>query len=482
MVSEKDDFYETAKAKDSRFVALLHSPEVFRDLEWATGFVRFLRTKANLRSASIVAAAELVHARLAAGLSGNRGIVSAAISRADEPGEFLAYWQSKYGKNFPQPVKRGISDAIDRIWTERAYLKWDSESKGFRFADILQLVHPKTEKAWQNELFKFSLETRYSSEPVSPSSGLPVIAARINLMSLPVSERQSVTAGQLAEAGMTWEALAGWQQAPMDAASWEKIIPSMGVFALLRNLRNFDQAGISRNAVRLVEDQLTDPEQIARSQILPMRYLSAYRATASSGTVTGWGPVIETGLNLSLQNIPVLPGRTNILVDVSGSMNAQLSAKSDLLRKDAASIFGAAVAKRCEFADLYAFDGNLYQFDFTKVSSVLPLANQIASTGGGGTATGDAIARTWKDHDRLFIITDEQVGYGWGHGRTTVEEALKGVKAPVYTWNLGGYRVAQMEQGNSKRHAFGGLNDASFKLVPLLEAGSSQNWAKLFTE
>jgi hypothetical protein len=504
MVSEKDDFYESAKAKDSRFVALLHSPEVFRDREWATGFVRFLRSKANLRSASIVAAAEIVHARLAAAqaalvgpiqsakqrqelqapFTGNRHIVSAAISRADEPGEFLAYWQSKYGKNFPQPVKRGISDAIDRLWNERAYLKWDSESKGFRFADILQLVHPKTEKEWQNRLFKFTLNTRYSTEPVLPE-GLDTITARINLMALPVAERKNVTAGQLAEAGMTWEALAGWQQAPMDAASWEKIIPSMGVFALLRNLRNFDQAGINKAARRLVEDQLTDPEQITRSQILPMRYMSAYRATQSSGTVSGWAPVIEQGLNLSLANIPELSGRTLILVDLSGSMGAALSARSDLRRKDAAAIFGAAVAKRCEFADLYGFDGRLYKFDFTTVSSILPLANTITASGGGSTATGDAIAASYKGHDRLLIITDEQVGGsgGWyGHGRVPVDQALSGIKVPVYTWNLGGARVAQMEQGKLKRHAFGGLNDASFKMVPLLEAGQSQDWAKLFNE
>jgi hypothetical protein len=497
MVSEKDDFYESARARDSRFVTLLHDPAVYTDGEWARGFVKFLRTKANLRTASIVAAAEITHARIAVAKTvptdvamaqwGSRDIVSASIGRADEPGEFLAYWKSKYsrkGTDFPMPVKRGLAEAIDRLWNERAYLKWDGESKGYRFSDILQLVHPKTEKEWQNRLFKFTLNTRYSTEPVLPE-GLDTITARINLMSLPVAERKNVTAGQLAEAGMTWEALAGWQQAPMDAASWEKIIPSMGVFALLRNLRNFDQAGINKAARRLVEDQLTDPEQIARSQILPMRYMSAYRATQSSGTVSGWAPVIEQGLNLSLGNIPELSGRTLILVDLSGSMDAALSARSDLRRKDAAAIFGAAVAKRCEFADLYGFDGRQYKFDFTAVSSVLPLADTITASGGGGTATGDAIAASYKGHDRLLIITDEQVGGSgrwYGHGRVPVDQALSGIKVPVYTWNLGGARVAQMEQGKLKRHAFGGLNDASFKMVPLLEAGQSQDWAKLFNE
>ena len=36
----------------------------------------------------------------------------------------------------------------------------------------------------------------------------------------------------------------------MDAEAWEAVIPSMGVMALVRNLRNFDQAGIARGGDR----------------------------------------------------------------------------------------------------------------------------------------------------------------------------------------------------------------------------------------
>jgi hypothetical protein len=55
---------------------------------------------------------------------------------------------------------------------------------------------------------------------------------------------------RLAAAGVTWEALAGWLQGPMDKAAWEAIIPSMGVMALARNLRNFDEAGVSDDGRR----------------------------------------------------------------------------------------------------------------------------------------------------------------------------------------------------------------------------------------
>jgi hypothetical protein len=64
------------------------------------------------------------------------------LQRADEPGEFLAYWTSTFGRALPKPVKRGIGDAVRRLYTEYALLKYDTASKGFRFGDVLDLTHP----------------------------------------------------------------------------------------------------------------------------------------------------------------------------------------------------------------------------------------------------------------------------------------------------------------------------------------------------
>ena len=134
---------------------------------------------------------------------------------------------STYGRNVPSPVKRGVSDALQRLYTERSYLKWDSESRGFRFADVLQVVHPKTDTGSRNDLYRYILNDRYQDTAEIPES-LVTLQARRDLMAVPVADRRSATAGQLQEAGMTWESLAGWLQGPMDAAAWESAIPSMG--------------------------------------------------------------------------------------------------------------------------------------------------------------------------------------------------------------------------------------------------------------
>jgi hypothetical protein len=63
-------------------------------------------------------------ARLAAGLEGgNRRLVGSVLRRADEPGEMLAYWTSRYGRAVPKPVKRGIADTVARLYDERHWLR-----------------------------------------------------------------------------------------------------------------------------------------------------------------------------------------------------------------------------------------------------------------------------------------------------------------------------------------------------------------------
>lgn len=80
---------------------------------------------------------------------------------------------------------------------------------------------------------------------------------------------------------MTWEALAGRLQGPMDAAAGEAAIPSMGAMALVRNLRNFDEAGVSDEVAAQVAAKISDPAVVAASWQFPFRYLAAYRHAPS---------------------------------------------------------------------------------------------------------------------------------------------------------------------------------------------------------
>ncbi|MEH0830630.1 hypothetical protein V6U84_62035, partial [Micromonospora sp. CPCC 205714] len=131
MVGE-DTFYEGAADRDARFRELVAAVAV-ADRDWFARFVAWLRTGAMLRSASVVAALEGARAQVAAGIPGSRAIVDAALQRADEPGEALAYWLGRYGRSLPKPVKRGVADAAVRLYHERSLLKYDSDGTAVRF-------------------------------------------------------------------------------------------------------------------------------------------------------------------------------------------------------------------------------------------------------------------------------------------------------------------------------------------------------------
>jgi hypothetical protein len=468
----QQSFYESAGARDERYARLVRRLAV-EDPEWTLGLLRWLRTEAHMRSASLVGAAEFVRARLDARAAGfSRQAVDAVLQRADEPGELLAYWTSRYGRRLPQPLKRGVADAVRRLYTGRALLKYDTGSRGFRFGDVLELTHPSPApgRPWQGELFRYALDRRHRPDRAVPPAGEPVLAAHHALMSVPVGERYALVTGaggaeRLAAAGMTWEALAGWLQGPLDAAVWEAVIPSMGAMALVRNLRNFDLAGVGDRAASEVARRISDPVEVFRSRQFPFRYLAAHRNAPSRR----WERSLETALGHSLANVPALPGRTLILVDRSGSMFDLPSERTRLNRADSAAIFGTALAIRAERADLVEFGSDSRPVEPAPGESVLRALDRFHDL--GGTNTAGAVTRHYAEHDRVVVVTDEQAHWS---PRVDPLAAVPG-RIPVYTWNLAGYAMGHSAAG-SHRHTFGGLSDAAFRMIPLLESGRDAAW------
>ncbi|PQP23786.1 TROVE domain-containing protein [Rhodococcus opacus] len=457
-------FYESAPDRDGRFVQLVHEVTL-SDPKWTARLIGWLRRDAHLRSASVVAAAEFVRARLGAGLhGGNRAVISSALERADEPGEILAYWIARHGRSIPKPVKRGVADAAVRLYSERSLLKWDSDSRDVRFGDVLELTHASPSATWQGELFRHAIDRRQGRENTIPT-GLRMLTERAALAALPPEDRRTVlrTPERLSAAGMTWESLAGWLQGPMDAAAWQAVIPSMGYMALLRNLRNFDEAGIPDHVAEQVATRIADPGEVAKSRQLPMRFLAAYRNAPS----LRWGHALERALGASLSAVPSLPGRTLVLVDRSGSMfYSRVSARSELTRADAAAVFGTVLAARAERANLVEF-GSDSRFVPFKHQPVLRVVDSFGDL--GGTDTASAVRKHYRDHDRVVIVTDEQAA--WGDPTRHVPADV-----PVYTWNVAGYRHGHGPTGSANRHTFGGLSDAGFSMIPLLEGTRDGEW------
>lgn len=211
MVGE-DTFYEGGGVRDTRFNTLIKNITE-ADPSWIAAFVGYLRNTLNMRSASLVMAVEYVRA----GGPNGRQVVSSACVRADEPAEMLAYFHGKYGRKLPAALKRGIADAAVRLYTERNTLKFDGQSKGFRFADVIELTHPKPGAGWQSQLFKHVLDKRHHADTATIPLTLEAISARASLQALSPLQRHQFMRNTKKHAGnkATFElAMAGqWEWA-----------------------------------------------------------------------------------------------------------------------------------------------------------------------------------------------------------------------------------------------------------------------------
>jgi hypothetical protein len=185
-------------------------------------------------------------------------------------------------------------------------------------------------------------------------------------------------------------------------AHWERLLIDhrLGSLALLRNLRNMKDAGAAEDLVIAAIDAMrTD-------RVLPFRFLAAARHAPQ------WEEALERAMFRSLEGrgandgVARLAGHTVILVDVSGSMVAPLSRRSQMLRTDAA--YGLAVLLR-EIAEKVTI------YTFSNVAKRIPPRRGFAlrdameaSQPHQATYLGAALDSVAEPYDRIIVITDEQ--------------------------------------------------------------------------
>jgi hypothetical protein len=281
--------------------------------------------------------------------------IAKTIRRADEMAELIALYWRDGKKPISKQMKLGLAKAFGKF-SEYQLAKYDREG-AVRIRDVLFMTHPKPKDAEQVALFKR------------------------------VAEKQLVTPD-------TWEvALSGGAD---KKETFERLIREgqLGYLALLRNLRNMMEAGCDRD---LVKDAIVARK--GAELVFPFRYVAAARACPQME------PVIDQALCEAVASGPRLSGTTAVLVDVSGSMDVQLSAKSDMKRIDAAAALASVI------------NGDVRAFTFsTSVVEVPPRRGMagvdavIRSQPHGGTYLGAAVQLINENvkHDRLIVITDEQ--------------------------------------------------------------------------
>jgi Mg-chelatase subunit ChlD len=164
--------------------------------------------------------------------------------------------------------------------------------------------------------------------------------------------------------------------------------------ALLRNLRNMAASGVDETLVKGALRELN------ASSVLPFRFIAAARYAPQ------WEAELEAAMFRSVEAAPKLAGKTVLVVDVSGSMTAPLSARSEMHRTDAA--YGLAVLLRevAEQLSVFSFSDRCVRLPSRRGFALRDAID--ASQTHGSTYLGRALEEIREPYDRLIVITDEQ--------------------------------------------------------------------------
>lgn len=345
----EDTFYEDGQSVVDRIVEFAGKvkPEVVAALAIEA------RKQQHLRHAPLMLLKALIR-------HGNGSMVAdaieATISRADEIPELVSlYWDGKNRKMLPRQMKKGLARAFSKF-DEYALAKYNRDA-AVKLRDVLFLCHAKPKDDEQAALWKRLIDGNL----VTPD---------------------------------TWEVqLSGGAD---KKETFERLIKEgkLGYFALLRNLRNMLQAGCDLDLVK----QAILARGHGADKVLPFRFTAAARHAPQLEAE------IDTALQERIKQMPLLNGKTIVLVDVSGSMTSGLSGKSDMTAMDAAATLASII------------NGDLRVFTFSNECIEIPARRGMAGVDAviksqqhGGTNLGSALTKVLKEpHDRLIVITDEQ--------------------------------------------------------------------------
>ncbi len=459
--SLSDLFYEKQDERVNRIAALVGkvSPEFVARL------AVYARTQMHLRSIPLLLLVELAKVHNGDDLVARA--VEKTVLRADEIMELLMCYQwrnpstdprKKLGK-LSRQIQNGLQRAFNRF-DEYQFAKYDRDNLEVKLRDALFLVHPKAKDEQQQALFdkivNRQLEIPYTWETELSALGQQQFA----------SDEEKTAAFR---------------------RKWEELVRSgkLGYMALMRNLRNMLQVGMSFDDLQVVCDRLSDAAQVAKSKQLPFRYLSAYREVEqvnSTGT-SALMSALETAVRHSAANIEGFDENTRVLIasDVSGSMWTKVSAKSTVRLFDIGLLLSMLLKSRCQQVIAGIF-GSEWSVENMPADNILMATRQLERLEGkvgystNGFKVVDWLIEQNQVMDKVMMFTDMQMWDSTGRD-STFEKSWRRYKqlapqAKLYLFDLGGYGQSPLRLVEPDVYLIAGWSDRVFDVLSAIDSGA----------
>ena len=409
-------------------------PSVIKtDPQFVSNLAAFARREFNMRSVSHVLTCFL--ANIPEGKPYVRDAVRGVVLRGDDATEIMSFYLSEFGKPIPNSLRRALKDVL-ATFDAYTLAKYKGEGHAVKMRDLLRICRPHPETEEQSAMWKQLLDG-----------------------TLPTP--------------MTWESELSANG--NNKETWEKLIDSgkVGYMALLRNLRNIINANPSN--IDKVLQKISDPEAVKHSRQLPFRFLSAYKnLPANAGKkVTD---ALEKAVEAACENVPKLPGRTVIAVDISGSMSINVSAKSEIRCCEIGMMLGIIANRICEDAIFYTFDNAIERKRIPSSGILYSTVHEAMAR--GGTDMDLPFREMVKDQircDRIIIISDNECNNSWRfpvQSRADQYRRTSNNDIWVHAIDLMGYGTQQF--AGPKTNIIAGWSEKVFDFILLAEQGEGK--------
>lgn len=423
-----DQYYRTVGDAVYSVVSLVRS-----DPKFMAKAAVLARQEFGMRSITHVIAAEV--AACCKGERWTRPFFYKVVRRVDDMTEIVALYLSMYGKPLPNSLKDGLAKAFNKF-NSYHLAKYRAEKKKVSLVDVVNLVHPVPTEENKDALKALVDGTLRSDD---------------------TWESMMTKVGQEAADEETLE------QGKSEV--WAKLIEErkIGYFALLRNLRNIIVQ--SPESIDSACQMLIDPKLIRGSLVMPFRYTTAIEAIEEMSPNLKQSRVIsfiEAAMEISLENVPELPGSTLIAVDCSGSMSGRVG--------KIASLFAAVLSKRNKEADVMIFDDDArYVFCSPEIGLYQTYRNiHRYHNSFGGTNFNSVFKRAERPYDNIVILSDMQ---SWMDYYSPVEPFNKYKErhnaAPImFSFDLAGYGTLAFPEKSV--YCLAGFHEKVFEIMALL--------------
>ena len=432
--------------------------------EFTAKLAVYVRNEMYMRSVPMVLTVEL--AKISSGNNLVSKMMQKVILRADEITELLAYYQmankrtdTKKLNRLSKQIQKGLAESFNRF-DEYQFAKYNRQGE-VKLRDALFLVHPKAKDEAQQVIFNKIAE---------------------NTLAVPYTWE-----AQLSETGQrAFKDINEKQKAFKNI--WEALIDSnrLGYMAMLRNLRNIMEAGVSFEHMDKVCSYLSNANAVANSKQLPFRFLSAYREIKELKFryTTMVLDALEDAVMYSAENIKGFDAGTSVVIacDVSGSMQQPVSKNSKVLLYDIGLMLGMLMQSRCKnvisgmFGDRWKVINMSKRSVLTNVQQFYNREGEVGYSTNGYLVIEDLIKRK-EIVDKVMLFTDVQM-WNSNNNDYSFESSWKRYKklapnAKLYLFDLAGYGQVPLDIKQNDVHLIAGWSDKVFDVLHALEDKTS---------